>query len=73
VDGLFLQMFIAGFAVLNSLPIYEAMVLRSDKGRMPSKTTIISTLLALLLILGAWPLFLSYLAYAFFVMTRGKR
>ncbi|XAR55157.1 Cellulose synthase (UDP-forming) [Bertholletia excelsa] len=46
IDGLFVQMFLAGFGVLNSWPIYEAMVLRSDKGRMPTKTTFISTFLA---------------------------
>ncbi|CAA3028931.1 cellulose synthase G3 [Olea europaea subsp. europaea] len=44
LDGFFVQVFIAGFGVLNCLPIYEAMVLRSDKGRMPTRTTIISTL-----------------------------
>lgn len=46
VEGLFLQIFIAGFVVVNSLPIYKAMVLRSDRGRMPLKTAIISTGLA---------------------------
>ncbi|KAL2543799.1 Cellulose synthase-like protein G3 [Forsythia ovata] len=45
LDGFFVQLFIAGFGVLNCLPIYEAMVLRSDKGRMPTRTTIISTFL----------------------------
>ncbi|CAI9775793.1 unnamed protein product [Fraxinus pennsylvanica] len=45
LDGFFVQVFIAGFGVLNCLPIYEAMVLRSDKGRMPTRITIISTLL----------------------------
>ncbi|XP_040990836.1 cellulose synthase-like protein G3 [Juglans microcarpa x Juglans regia] len=49
VEGLFLQMFIAGFVVVNSFPIYEAMALRSDRGRMPLKTTMISTGLALAL------------------------
>ncbi|KAB1212586.1 Cellulose synthase-like protein G3 [Morella rubra] len=48
-EGLLLQMFLAGFAVVNALPIYEAMVLRSDKGRMSFKTTITSTCLALAL------------------------
>lgn len=43
-EGLLLQMFLAGFAVVNALPIYEAMVLRSDKGRMSFKTTITQTL-----------------------------
>lgn len=45
-DELFLQLFITGFGILNSLPFYEAMVLRADNGRLPIKTTIISTILA---------------------------
>ncbi|KAK4389183.1 Cellulose synthase-like protein G3 [Sesamum angolense] len=45
----FIQMFIAGFGVMNSLPFYEGMVLRRDKGRMPTKTTLTSTLLVGLL------------------------
>jgi hypothetical protein len=48
-EGLFVQMFIAGFVTLNCWPIYEAMVLRSDKGMIPTKTTMISTLVALAL------------------------
>uniref|UniRef100_A0A6N2JX91 Cellulose synthase (UDP-forming) n=1 Tax=Salix viminalis TaxID=40686 RepID=A0A6N2JX91_SALVM len=46
LDGLFVQMFISGFAVVNSWPIYEAIALRKDKGKMPLKTSIIATLLA---------------------------
>ncbi|KAJ6703424.1 X-BOX TRANSCRIPTION FACTOR-RELATED [Salix viminalis] len=46
LDGLFVQMFISGFAVVNSWPIYEAIALRNDKGKMPLKTSIIATLLA---------------------------
>lgn len=49
MEGLFLQMFLAGFVVLNALPIYEAMVLRNDQGRIPFKTTATSTCLALAL------------------------
>lgn len=45
-EGAFVQMFIAGFVTLNCWPIYKALVLRSDKGRMPTKTTLISTFLA---------------------------
>ncbi|XP_022849637.1 cellulose synthase-like protein G3 [Olea europaea var. sylvestris] len=45
LDGFFVQVFIAGFGVLNCLPIYEAMFLRNDKGRMPTRITFISTLL----------------------------
>ncbi|XP_057510217.1 cellulose synthase-like protein G3 [Actinidia eriantha] len=42
LERLFVQMFISGFVVLNCCPVYEAMVLRSDKGRMPTKTTMVS-------------------------------
>lgn len=45
-DEFLLQMFVAGFGILNSLSVYEGMVLRTDKGRMATKTTIISTVLA---------------------------
>ncbi|XP_009610701.1 cellulose synthase-like protein G3 [Nicotiana tomentosiformis] len=45
LDALFIQIFITAFVVINCLPIYEAMVLRGDKGRMPTKVTIISTFL----------------------------
>ncbi|XP_071918402.1 cellulose synthase-like protein G3 [Coffea arabica] len=57
LDGLFVQLFIAGFAVLNSMPLYEAMVLRADKGKMPTKTTIISAFIALgLCVMGSFML-----------------
>ena len=46
LEGLFVQMFISGFAVVNSWPIYEAIALRNDNGKMPVKTTIMATLLA---------------------------
>ncbi|CAK9184307.1 unnamed protein product [Ilex paraguariensis] len=46
VDGSLVQMFISGFGIVNCFPIYEAMVLRTDKGRMPIKTTIISIFLS---------------------------
>lgn len=46
LDSAFLQLFVSGFGSLNCLPTYEAMVLRSDKGRMPLKTTICSVFLA---------------------------
>ena len=49
LEELFVQVFIAGFVVVNSAAIYEAMVLRSDKGRMPIKTTSFSIFLALAL------------------------
>ncbi|PWA49409.1 cellulose synthase, nucleotide-diphospho-sugar transferase [Artemisia annua] len=47
MNGLYGQMGLACFGVLNSWPIYEAMVWRNDKGRMPRVISVISTLLAL--------------------------
>ncbi|KAK6137274.1 hypothetical protein DH2020_028989 [Rehmannia glutinosa] len=45
LSNFFVQIFLAGFGVVNSLPICGAMFLRSDKGRMPMKITMTSTLL----------------------------
>jgi hypothetical protein len=45
LDRVLVQMFISGFAVLNSIPIYEAMALRTDNGRIPTKTTAIAIFL----------------------------
>ncbi|MFS7923687.1 hypothetical protein Hanom_Chr03g00263701 [Helianthus anomalus] len=53
LDTLFVQLFIASFGVLNSWPIYEAMVLRKDKGRIHVKTIVISLCLAFALCGGA--------------------
>ncbi|KAL8253830.1 hypothetical protein R6Q59_032051 [Mikania micrantha] len=47
LDGFFVQMFISGFVVLNSWPIYEAMVLRNDRGKMPINITLASTTTAM--------------------------
>ncbi|KAG6389715.1 hypothetical protein SASPL_151188 [Salvia splendens] len=44
-DAFFVQMFVAGFGVLNSFPIYGAMFFRRDSGRMPINTTLTSTLI----------------------------
>ncbi|XP_047337464.1 cellulose synthase-like protein G3 [Impatiens glandulifera] len=46
IDGLVLQVFVASFASVNGWPIYEAMFMRSDEGRIPRKTTIVSILSA---------------------------
>lgn len=48
-DGLFLNTLIVCFGVINCLPMYEAIVIRVDKGSMHTKITIISTFLALCL------------------------
>ncbi|KAI3421468.1 uncharacterized protein J3R85_012294 [Psidium guajava] len=49
VEGLVLQILLAGFGVVNCLPIYKAMFIRSDKGRMPTKVTLVSAFIASLL------------------------
>ncbi|KAF8033397.1 hypothetical protein BT93_D2107 [Corymbia citriodora subsp. variegata] len=48
-EGLVLQILLAGFGVVNGWPIYEAMFIRSDKGRMPTKVTLVSAFAASLL------------------------
>ncbi|XP_077212547.1 cellulose synthase-like protein G3 [Tasmannia lanceolata] len=46
VEEMFVQLFISGFVMANCWPIYEAMVLRSDRGRIPMKITVISAFLS---------------------------
>ncbi|XP_047337864.1 cellulose synthase-like protein G1 [Impatiens glandulifera] len=46
LERFFAQIFVAGFVSVNSWPIYEAMLIRSYKGRIHGKTTIISTMAA---------------------------
>lgn len=48
-DGMALQIILSGYITIISLPLYEAMFLRRDKGRMPTSLTVYSTLLALAL------------------------
>ncbi|RRT41156.1 hypothetical protein B296_00058024 [Ensete ventricosum] len=49
----FAQLFLSGFVAANCWPIYEAMFLRSDGGRMPTTITVISLMVAgLLLFMG---------------------
>uniref|UniRef100_A0A2P2KHT3 Cellulose synthase-like protein G3 n=2 Tax=Rhizophora mucronata TaxID=61149 RepID=A0A2P2KHT3_RHIMU len=45
LEGLLVPMFLSGFCVVNCWPIYEAVALRSDKGKLPTKTTIVALLL----------------------------
>ncbi|XP_012086684.1 cellulose synthase-like protein G3 [Jatropha curcas] len=42
----FMQIVIAGLAALNYWPTYEAIMFRTDSGKMPIKTTIMATFLA---------------------------
>ncbi|XP_039057000.1 cellulose synthase-like protein G3 [Hibiscus syriacus] len=46
-EGCFMQLVLSGLIVLNCLPIYEAMVLRTDKGKMPVRISITATIMAL--------------------------
>ncbi|RZR87417.1 hypothetical protein BHM03_00014815 [Ensete ventricosum] len=53
LDEQFAQLFLSGFVAANCWPIYEAMFLRSDGGRMPRSVTLISlTVAGLLLFMG---------------------
>ncbi|KAL8145980.1 hypothetical protein AgCh_003932 [Apium graveolens] len=51
-EDMFVQMFIAGFVVLNSWPIYDAIIFRSDTGKMPVKVSLISMALACIVYLS---------------------
>ena len=46
IEDVFLQVFLAGFAVVNCWPVYEAMALRTDQGKLPLKITLISVVLS---------------------------
>ncbi|KAK1258044.1 Cellulose synthase-like protein G3 [Acorus gramineus] len=51
----FVQVFLCGCVVVNCLPVYEAMVLRKDGGRLPGKVTVMALFLALsLLVVGCF-------------------
>ncbi|KAI3693699.1 hypothetical protein L1987_76649 [Smallanthus sonchifolius] len=49
LDEFFVQIFISGFAVVNSWSVYECMVLRKDRGKMPLKITLASIPAAMLI------------------------
>lgn len=49
LDQVFAQLFISGFAVVNCWPVYDAMVLRSDKGKLPIRAIVTAVCLALAL------------------------
>ncbi|KAL2902924.1 Cellulose synthase-like protein G2 [Bienertia sinuspersici] len=54
INGLILQIMLSCFVVINCKPIYEAMLFRSNKGRMSTKITLIGAFLASILCLLAW-------------------
>ncbi|KAL5717635.1 hypothetical protein ACHQM5_010615 [Ranunculus cassubicifolius] len=47
LDEIFLQWSLSAFVVLNSWPVYEAIALRIDSGKMPPVITLISIILSL--------------------------
>ncbi|XP_024993915.1 cellulose synthase-like protein G2 [Cynara cardunculus var. scolymus] len=53
LQDLFLQFLLVGFGVVNSWPVYQAMVLRNDPGKMPLKITLTSFAIASMLYLVA--------------------
>ncbi|XP_058095876.1 cellulose synthase-like protein G3 [Magnolia sinica] len=54
LEQMLVQLLISGFVMVNSWPIYEGMILRRDKGRIPTQTTTISIVLALVLCIVAF-------------------
>ncbi|KAL5552418.1 hypothetical protein UlMin_002594 [Ulmus minor] len=52
-EGLFMQVLISGFGVLNSLPVYEAMIMSSKSG-IPTRTTLLSVVLSSVLFVTAF-------------------
>lgn len=48
-ENVCLQICLAGFVVVHSWPLYEAILLRTDKGKMPRKITLTSVALVLVL------------------------
>ncbi|XP_042505149.1 cellulose synthase-like protein G2 [Macadamia integrifolia] len=53
IGEVFVQLFISSFVVINCWPIYEAIALRKDEGKMQAKTITTSALLAWVLYLTA--------------------
>ena len=51
-EDMFVQMFIAGFVVLNSWPVYDAIIFRADTGKMPLKVSLISVAFACIIYLS---------------------
>ncbi|GAB4857630.1 hypothetical protein Ancab_015536 [Ancistrocladus abbreviatus] len=49
LEGFVMQILLCGFGMINSWPIYEAIVIRSDKGKMNVKTTTVSLFLVLVM------------------------
>ncbi|GLJ35518.1 hypothetical protein SUGI_0714190 [Cryptomeria japonica] len=48
VKGMFVQLMLSSFIVMNGFPILEGMFMRTDKGRMPTSITMFSIMVAAL-------------------------
>ncbi|CAN6914350.1 unnamed protein product [Brassica oleracea] len=53
-EGLLLELMLVSFAVVNSLPIYMAMVLRDDDGKLPKNVCILAGSLACFVIMSVF-------------------
>ncbi|KAL5697510.1 hypothetical protein ACHQM5_028643 [Ranunculus cassubicifolius] len=51
LDEMFVQLCLTGFVMVNSWPVYEAIALRADRGKMPAITTLTSIFLAWIMFL----------------------
>ncbi|KAF3338921.1 cellulose synthase-like protein G3 [Carex littledalei] len=52
-NGMVMEVFLAGFGVVNCWPVYEAMCLRVDSGRMPERVTARAFVMAgIILVIG---------------------
>ncbi|VVB11882.1 unnamed protein product [Arabis nemorensis] len=56
-EGPIIELMLASFAVVNCLPIYEAMVLRKDNGKLPKKVSFLAGILTFVLIVLGYFLF----------------
>ncbi|CAN0840907.1 Cellulose synthase-like protein G2 [Linum grandiflorum] len=48
-DELLIQILLSGFGVMNSFPIYQAMLFRNDPGKLQPKTTLVAVFLSVAL------------------------
>nr|XP_043606225.1 cellulose synthase-like protein G3 [Erigeron canadensis] len=53
LESLFVQLFLSGFGVINGWPIYQAMFIRTDRGKMPLKITLRSIAIACMLYIAS--------------------
>ncbi|KFK28958.1 hypothetical protein AALP_AA7G070700 [Arabis alpina] len=56
-EGLVIELMLTSFGVVNCLPIYEAMVLRTDDGKLPKRVSFLAGIITLVLIMSGYLLF----------------